>query len=378
MKTLSSPALPLLLHLQGTAGFGGDESNSTLLIRHLAGHRHHVAVNFREGPMSAEWGRLGAEVTSLDLLSRSRRSIPGTIASLVDRLQPSAVFLSSISLLPLFLKGLEGCHGPVLVHTGNPNALSRLARLKFRAARWLLRPRTPAIMVHCSQYVAATYAADPLFRGYRHNVAVSAGVVAPNVPYVARSRAPGQPLVVGMTARLDRIKNHALVLEAWPAVLRAWPEARLEFVGDGDERAFLQARTQRLGIAAAVTFHGRVPETVPIMQCWDLFVYATSASEGFGAALAEAMALGLPCIVTDIGPMREVGGEAGAVHYVPADNPVALAGAILALGQDGEERQRLSAQGAERAKLDFRGEIFALKIGRIIADARLRSAQLNP
>jgi glycosyltransferase involved in cell wall biosynthesis len=368
LTTKPDSAAPLLLHLQGTAGYGGDESNSTLLIRHLSGHRHHVAVNFRDGPMSAEWRRLGAAVTPLDLLSRSRRSIPGTIASLIDQLQPAAVFLSSVSLLPLFLKGLEGCRGPVLVHTGNPNALTPLARFKFRAARWLLRVRTPAIMVHCSHYVAGTYAADPLFKAYRHEVAVSAGVAAPRIPHVPRARTPGHELLVGMTARLDRIKHHALVLEAWPAVLRAWPEARLEFVGDGAERAALQARAQRLGIAAAVTFLGRVPETGPIMERWDLFVYATTASEGFGAALAEAMALGLPCIVTDIGPMREVGGDEGAVRYVGATDAPGLAATIVDLGQARPARQELSRRAVQRAESHFRGEVFAARIGRIIHD----------
>ena len=64
----------------------------------------------------------------------------------------------------------------------------------------------------------------------------------------------------------------------------------------------------------AVRFLGEVGDVYGQMARWDLFAYATTANEGLGNAVAEAMMFGLPCVVTDVGPMREFAGDGSAVR----------------------------------------------------------------
>ena len=87
---------------------------------------------------------------------------------------------------------------------------------------------------------------------------------------------------------------------------------------------------------------------------WDIFVFSTTAQEGFGNAAAEAMAHGLPCIFTDVGPCREVGAE--AVEYVPQGDDRSLAERIAALASDASRRSELASAARARAQSCFGAE----------------------
>lgn len=359
-----------LLHFQSTATFGGDESNSLLLCRHLPDMRHRIAVYFGSGPMECAWRTAGAEVALLDLNPGVRGALIGAVRRTVSAVRPDGVFLGSISLLPLVLKGLDDYSGEVLCHTGNPISNSLLTRLKFWTARAWLQPKARLTMVHCSEYVRRSFAADRFFRRYRHEVAISAGLMDVSGssirPHVPRLCSANDPIRVGMVARLDPIKNHRLVIEAFRLMREVYSRAVLEFVGAGSEMEMLRARARELGLSDCVVFHGRVPDPFPIMREWDLFLYATTGAEGFGAALAEAMCLGLPCVVTDIGPMREVGGQDGAVRYVPADSPEDFSRAAVALIGDYAGRCGMSARAQRHAATNFDGARFAKRIAELL------------
>src|SRR6185436_17395781 len=96
-------------------------------------------------------------------------------------------------------------------------------------------------------------------------------------------------------------------------------------VGEGPMEAGLRQLAAGEGLPPGrwVNFAGTLSDIGAALRRWDIFVFSTSASEGFGNAAAEAMAHGLPTILTDVGPSREVGGD--AVVYVPAASPAVLA-----------------------------------------------------
>jgi glycosyltransferase involved in cell wall biosynthesis len=103
-------------------------------------------------------------------------------------------------------------------------------------------------------------------------------------------------------ARLHPVKDVDTLLETAARV----PELELVVVGDGPERARLEARAGRLGIARRVTFLGRSSRVVDVLHASDAFLLS-SHGEGMSNALLEAMACGLPCLVSrSVGGAREL------------------------------------------------------------------------
>ena len=165
---------------------------------------------------------------------------------------------------------------------------------------------------------------------------------------------PHDGIVIGTVKTLAPKYGIDLLLRAF-AQLRsaADPSAALSLVivGDGPQRAELEALSRTLGIAAHVRFVGAVPhaEVPQWLNRFDLYVAASRLdSESFGVAVLEASACGLPVVVSDVGGLPEVvvQGETGSV--VPREDVAALAQAIARLVVAPELRRRLGAAGRER------------------------------
>ncbi|SOD63719.1 Glycosyltransferase involved in cell wall bisynthesis [Streptomyces zhaozhouensis] len=160
------------------------------------------------------------------------------------------------------------------------------------------------------------------------------------------------PLVV-CVGRLTPARGRDVLLRAWPRVRARVPEARLVVVGDGPERAAL-----RRAAGPEVLFTGHTEDAAPWFVAADLVVSPTRAG-GAGLAPLEAMAVGRPAVVTDVGGAGELLPPGQAAHcLVPPGEPAALARAIEALLVDAELRAALgraarhhmrAAGSAERA-----------------------------
>ena len=123
------------------------------------------------------------------------------------------------------------------------------------------------------------------------------------------------------------VKNHGVVLKS----LSCLPgiDCELAIIGNGPCEAELKQLAEDSGIADRVSFVGRIPrEDVyrELLQS-DLFV-STSYGEGLPIAVLEAMACGLPAILSDIPPHRESGQECAGVRYVDSSDVDALAAEI--------------------------------------------------
>jgi len=127
-------------------------------------------------------------------------------------------------------------------------------------------------------------------------------------------------------------------------------------VGRGPTEDRLRTLAQEEGLVenGSVVFTGWLDDVGQALARWDLFVFSTTAREGFGNAAAEAMALGMPCILTDVGPSREVGED--AVSYVPPRDASALADCIEALAADAGRRRTLGHLARTRAQACFGAE----------------------
>jgi glycosyltransferase involved in cell wall biosynthesis len=135
--------------------------------------------------------------------------------------------------------------------------------------------------------------------------------------------------IVGVVARLDPMKGHDTLLEAAVQVCRERNNVRIVCVGNGPSayRDRLVSMTERLGLRDHVSWMGELENLPCVYPAFDLACSCSVFGEGFSNAVAEAMASGLPCVVTDVGDSRAIVADTGLV--VACSDPGELARAIL-------------------------------------------------
>lgn len=159
-------------------------------------------------------------------------------------------------------------------------------------------------------------------------------------------------LLVGSVARWNPLKDHDTLLAALALVAKQHPGVKCVLVGEGMEAGNrkLAALLHHHGVADRVVLLGRRNDISRILPALDVYVLSSRA-EGFPNVVAEAMASGLPCVVTDVGDAARIVGDAGWV--VPPRQPAALAqavtGALALLGSpEGREEYRVRCERGRR------------------------------
>jgi N-acetyl-alpha-D-glucosaminyl L-malate synthase BshA len=118
-----------------------------------------------------------------------------------------------------------------------------------------------------------------------------------------RLRSGDGPIVMHMS-NFRPVKRAGTVLDVFERIRRRMP-ATLVFIGDGPERAGIEARARASSIAADVLFEGEQQDPVPLLSCADLFLLPSS-QESFGMAALEAMACEVPVVASRIGGLPEL------------------------------------------------------------------------
>jgi len=142
---------------------------------------------------------------------------------------------------------------------------------------------------------------------------------------------PGLPAdaeIVGTVASLAPHKNHALLLEAVPAVVAERPRAHFVWLGEGECRGALERRRAELGLESRVHLLGFDPEARALMRQFDLFVLS-SYLEGLCTSLLDAQVLGVPIVATAVGGVPEVVADGRTGRLVRSLEPEPLARAIV-------------------------------------------------
>lgn len=153
-------------------------------------------------------------------------------------------------------------------------------------------------------------------------------------------------------ARLSAEKDFPTLLHAVKHALPAIPELTLRIVGDGPERASLEALITKLGLESVVELLGERRDVPELLAQAGFFVTA-SLTEGISLTLLEAMAVGLPVVATNVGgnPEIVVAGETGGLS--PAGNPAALAAAMIDICRRTTDWPTMGRAGRERAMIHF-------------------------
>ena len=160
-------------------------------------------------------------------------------------------------------------------------------------------------------------------------------------------------------------KDHATLLAAAGMLARRRDDFRLLLAGRGTDSPPMARAAADAGAEGVVCLLGRRDDVPGLLAAADVFVLSTS-SEVFSVATLEAMAAGLPVVVSDIPAFDEMlEGGREALKVAPGD-AAALAGAIERLLDDGGLAKSLAAAGQRRARL-FSRDRMAGSFGRLLA-----------
>jgi len=174
---------------------------------------------------------------------------------------------------------------------------------------------------------------------------------------------PADP-IVGIVATLRSWKGHRYLIEALADL--ADPRTRLVIVGDGPQRAALEAQVDGAGLRERVTFAGNQDDVAPWLQCFDVFALPSYANEGVPQALLQAMFTGLGCVTTDAGAISEIAIDGRTALVVAREDADALGLALqrmladtaLAAELGGAARANVLARHSLSTMLDRMESVF--------------------
>lgn len=197
-----------------------------------------------------------------------------------------------------------------------------------------------------------------------HDFTVDGDRASPEPPIPLGSKAV--VLVARMMAR-ERYKGHDELLAAWPAVRASVPDARLVFVGDGDDVDRLRGRARESGIADAVVFTGFVNDEVLREIYRRAAVFAMpSTGDGFGLVYLEAMAHRLPCLGSIHDAAGEIIRDGETGFLVEQSDTGAIAQRLLTLLGDDHRRVQMGQSGYRRWREHFSYEQFSGRMVRLV------------
>jgi glycosyltransferase involved in cell wall biosynthesis len=170
--------------------------------------------------------------------------------------------------------------------------------------------------------------------------------------------------------RLAAVKGLPVLLEAVAQLAKDRPDVTLVVVGDGPDRAKLEAQAKRLGIAGRVEFRGYQSQVQvrELLRQTDAFAMASFA-EGVPVVLMEAMAAGVPVIATRIAGVPELVEEGVSGFLVPPGEPRVIAERAALLLDDAELRNRMGAAGRAKVEREFNIAVEAQRLCRVMTSA---------
>ena len=177
-------------------------------------------------------------------------------------------------------------------------------------------------------------------------------------------------VIVGRLHPDERRKGHDQLIECWPMVRAAVPQAQLIIAGAGGDLPRLREKARAVADDETILFAGYVsPATLTALFRKVAMLAMPSRQEGFGIVYLEAMKAALPCIAaTDDGASEPiVSGETGLL--VEQSNLSELAGAIVSLLESEEYRRRLGANGQRRYLAEFTFEAYKARLADILQSA---------
>jgi glycosyltransferase involved in cell wall biosynthesis len=339
-----------IVHVLSSYGVGGQERVALDLAIGQKARGHEVSVISLspepDGAMADEFASAGIAVGRVE----KRDGLDPTLVPRLARelVKRRADVVHTHNPLPLIYGAPAACLArAAAIHTKhgmNPGG---------RGQRWLRR--TAARLVNAFVAVSDTTAAQARAQ---HDTALDKLHTIPNGIRLDRytpdpeARAAsrvelglGDAWVVGTVGRLAASKNQAMLVRAMAPILSS--RVRLVIVGDGEDRAEVEAAVAALPEPRWVVLTGRRMDVPRLIHAFDVFAMS-SRTEGLPLVVPEAMAAGLPIVTTGVGGLPSVVDDQVTGLVVPVDEQ-SLAAALAALEADRERARAMGARGRTAA-----------------------------
>ncbi len=359
-----------ILHVHTDLVGGGIEQMMTTLAAHTQAEEVGICwcpANHPEPPEATlqKLAAGGVKLTRIPPPFLSPR-YPVRLARLIRRVQPEVLHLHGASVGAI--GGLVGrmLRVPAVVYTEHLE--------HSRHAGWLRRAReTTAGLPHWTVFVSQRGRQEAVEGGPLRNVTHRCSVIPNGIdlsPYAGLAdtadRAeirreldlPSEAVVIGCVGLLWQAKGQEYLIRALRDIRSGERPVVLLLVGSGSDEQALRACAKETGVSERVRFLGWRSDVPRLLQALDLYVQP-SLSEGFGLAVVEAAAAGLPIVASRVGGIPEIITHEYSGLLAPPGSPPALAAAIQEL-MDDPERGRWLGQNARRTTFErFSAEAMA-------------------
>lgn len=346
--------MPRIVHIITGLGSGGAETALYRLIISSGGGKYtHAVVSLTaEGSMHQCFHDAGIEVIAFNF-KRSPLSGFLRLVTLLRKTRPDIVqtWMYHADIFGGLAARLAGIRKLIwgIRTTGLP-AGSRSLRVlrRFGALLSFWVPHTIVCVAEASRRAHVLVGYDPGRMVVVHNGFELAAIKPdPAERHALRARCGFHAghMVIGISGRFDVDKDHHNFVRAAGKLAATHSEVRFLMMGSGVsvDNAELAGWINDTGFADRFSLLGQRSDPTVCMAAMDVFCLS-SRNEGFPNVVGEAMALGVPCVVTDVGDAALLVGDTGFI--VPKEDSGALAAALAALVEQTEESRRILAEKA--------------------------------
>lgn len=380
---------------------GGQEVVRTLAVNLNEMGARTIVCAFEDGPLQEEIEQEGipvfilpgrsASILSLPRFIREMRSNSEALQELIDIYQIDVVQTHLLRVLNLPVMSLLRSKPSLLVFWTFQNARFSLREDHLQSGKWLLKPKRWVYRLlylkaadRVSGYIAVSEEVKKALIDEIGSIGDKVSVIFNSVDLRRyRSSSDKKALrdhlgldkdaqIISVIATFKAQKGQRYLIEAAATLVKDFPNMKILFVGDGELRGELEAKTKALNLDNNIEFLGTRQDVPELLAASDMFVLP-SLWEGLPMALVEAMASGLPIVATDVSGSKQavVSGETGIL--VPPGDVQELSNAINYLLSNPEIGEKMGA--AARIRAD---EVFsARKQARDHLDLYSRSRQIK-
>ena len=355
-----------IVHTESSLGWGGQELRILSEAQGLIGRGHAVTLLCpAEARIHAEAPAFGVPVQALPI---ARKRVRG-LRALIDWFRNNRYdVLNTHSSTDSWLGALA------MLTLGRPLPIVRTRHISARVprnamSRWLYG-RAALRIVTTGEALRRRLIEDnglPAAKIDSVPTGIDTERFSPGERGVARAALglPADRPLVGIVATLRSWKGHRYLVEAFAGLPG---EPGLVIVGDGPQRAALEALVTACGLKHRVWMPGNQTDVLPWLRSLDVFALPSYANEGVPQALVQAMLAGLPSVTTHAGSIAELATHESTALVVAPRDPVALRAALARLLGDAGLRERLGGAARAHCAAHFSREHMLDRMEAIYAD----------